>query len=121
MSDKPTADPQSGKAGGPKRKLMKAAHEKPNYGGKIKETSPGILKKPIPAEGKECAYVKSHTRQENKFNRRGATRVWNKVRPHIPANVAGHDPKDPGEYTYPTSVKPPECAASYNGHKVAGR
>lgn len=114
MSDKPTKGPKPGKT----VTHPEAKHEKAGYGGGIRETSPGIIVKPVPKEGKECAYAKVHTRQENKFNRRGAVRVWNKVRPHIPADVAGHNEKTPGDQPYPKKVQSPECAPSYDGHKI---
>ena len=114
MSDKPTPKPNTEKSA----EQMKAKHEQPGYGGKVKQTSPGIMKMEMPAKGKECAYEKSHTKQEARFNKRGAVTNWNKKRPHKRPNLAAHrNPAVPDPST-PQKVKPPECKQKYDGKKI---
>lgn len=110
MSDTPTPKPKKGLS----MMQLRAPHEK-DQKMRVKETGPGIIRMQTPKEGKECGYIKAHTRQENKFNKRGATVVWNKKRPHKPANVAAHrNPKVPDPVT-PSKVQPPECKKKYGG------
>lgn len=119
MSDKPTPKPQSG------RKVTLSSgqggtHLNPAQGGKVKMTSPQIKKMGFPAKGKGCELQAADRRDEAKFNR-NATKNWNKTRPHIEANKAANEPMKVPDPVTPSTVKPPECAASYNGHRVAGR
>jgi hypothetical protein len=121
MSDKPTSDPKSGtKSVPPIPKRIAGAHEKAGYGGRVKMTSPGILKIRQPGKGKEFGLDKARKRAERKFNR-GATKVWNKTRPHIPVDTSKNEPMSVPDPETPSSVKPAECKSRYGRHKVVGR
>lgn len=57
------------------KERMKAAHEKPNYGGSVKPTTPGIKK--VTGAGPQDKYSlqRDNARAERKFNR-GAPKPW---------------------------------------------
>ena len=58
------------------KKRMMAVHEKPNYGGSAKPTTPDIKKSRPPTVQNKYSLQRDQGRSEAKFTARGAAKPW---------------------------------------------